>query len=71
MARRINTIVIPAAGQGTRLLPATRVTAKEMLPIFDTPMLQFAMDEAAATGAARVSVPCRSSSHKERWLPVI
>lgn len=56
MARRINTIVIPAAGKGTRLLPATRVTAKEMLPVYDTPMLQLAMDEAAATGAARVVI---------------
>ncbi len=56
MARRINTIVIPAAGQGTRLLPATRVTAKEMLPVYDTPMLQFALDEAAAAGAARVII---------------
>ena len=56
MTRRINTIVIPAAGRGTRLLPATRVTAKEMLPVYDTPMLQFAMDEAAATGAARVII---------------
>lgn len=56
MARRINTIVIPAAGLGTRLLPATRVTAKELLPVYDTPMLQFAIDEAVATGAERVIV---------------
>lgn len=56
MSRRINTIVIPAAGRGTRLLPATRVTAKEMLPVYDTPMIEFAMNEAAAAGAARVIV---------------
>ena len=56
MVRRINTIVIPAAGQGTRLMPATRVTAKELLPVYDTPMLQFAMDEVVATGAARVVI---------------
>ncbi len=56
MARRINSIVVPAAGLGTRLLPATRVTAKELLPVYDSPMLQFALDEAAATGAARVII---------------
>ncbi len=56
MVRRINTIVIPAAGRGTRLMAATRVTAKELLPVYDTPMLQFAMDEAVATGAARVVI---------------
>lgn len=56
MSRRINTIVIPAAGMGTRLLPATRVTAKEMLPVYDTPMIDFAMEEAAAAGAVRVIV---------------
>lgn len=56
MARRINTIIIPAAGRGTRLLPATHVTAKELLPVYDLPMLQFAIDEAVATGAARVIV---------------
>lgn len=63
MARRINTIVIPAAGRGTRLLPATRVTAKEMLPVYDTPMLQFAMDEAAATGGARVIIVISPDKH--------
>ena len=56
MARTLNTIVIPAAGQGTRLMRTTRVTAKEMLPVYDAPMLQFAMDEAAATGAKRVVI---------------
>lgn len=56
MTRRINTIVIPAAGHGTRLLPATLVTPKEMLPVYDTPMIQFAMDEGAAAGAVRVIV---------------
>lgn len=65
MSRRINTIVIPAAGMGTRLLPATRVTAKEMLPVYDTPMIDFAMEEAAAAGAVRVIVvlgPWRSET---------
>ena len=56
MARTLDTIVIPAAGQGTRLQRTTRVTAKEMLPVYDAPMLQFAMDEAAATGAKRVVI---------------
>ena len=56
MARPLNTIVIPAAGQGTRLMRTTRVTAKEMLPVYDAPMLQFAMDEATASGVKRVVI---------------
>lgn len=40
----IDTVVIPAAGQGTRMLPATRAVPKELLPVYDTPVLQFAID---------------------------
>jgi UTP--glucose-1-phosphate uridylyltransferase len=42
--------VIPAAGLGTRFLPATKATPKEMLPIVDTPVIQFIVEEAAAAG---------------------
>lgn len=50
------TIIIPAAGKGTRMLPATRVTAKELLPIYDRPVIQFAIDEAVEAGAVRIVI---------------
>jgi UTP--glucose-1-phosphate uridylyltransferase len=52
----IRTVIIPAAGKGTRLLPATRVTAKELLPVYDRVVMDFAMDEAVALSAQRIVV---------------
>lgn len=52
----IRTVIIPAAGKGTRLLPATRVTAKELLPVYDRVVLDFAIDEAIGMGAERIVV---------------
>src|SRR4028119_2338543 len=42
--------VIPAAGLGTRFLPATKATPKEMLPVVDRPAIQYVVEEAAAAG---------------------
>lgn len=42
--------VIPAAGLGTRFLPATKVQPKEMLPIVDKPVIQFVVEEAISSG---------------------
>lgn len=56
MALKIRSIVIPAAGLGTRLLPVTKVTPKEMLNVYDRPALQFAIDEAIALGVERIIV---------------
>jgi UTP--glucose-1-phosphate uridylyltransferase len=50
---RIRTAVFPVAGLGTRMLPATKVLAKEMLPVVDKPVIQYAMEEAAAAGVER------------------
>jgi UTP--glucose-1-phosphate uridylyltransferase len=44
------TAVFPVAGLGTRFLPATKVVPKEMLPIVDKPLIQYAVDEALAAG---------------------
>jgi len=46
----IRKVVIPAAGLGTRFLPATKVVPKELLPIGNKPLIQFAVEEAAASG---------------------
>lgn len=50
MFDRIRTAVFPVAGLGTRFLPATKTVPKEMLPIVDRPLLQYAVDEAIAAG---------------------
>jgi len=48
MAKKVSKAVFPAAGLGTRFLPATKASPKEMLPIVDKPMFQYAVEEAAA-----------------------
>lgn len=48
--RRVTKAVIPAAGLGTRFLPATKAIAKEILPIIDKPSIQFIVEEAKAAG---------------------
>jgi UTP--glucose-1-phosphate uridylyltransferase len=50
----IRKAVIPAAGLGTRFLPATKVVPKEMLPIAGKPLIRFAVEEAAASGIQMV-----------------
>jgi UTP--glucose-1-phosphate uridylyltransferase len=54
MNSRIRKAVIPAAGLGTRFLPATKVVPKELLPIAGKPLIQFAVEEAAASGMETV-----------------
>jgi UTP--glucose-1-phosphate uridylyltransferase len=56
MGLRIRSVVIPAAGRGTRLLPATKTTPKELLNVYDRPALQFAIDEAVDLGVERIVV---------------
>lgn len=48
---RLRKVVFPVAGLGTRFLPATKVVAKEMLPVIDRPLIQYAVDEAVDAGA--------------------
>lgn len=48
---RIRKAVFPVAGLGTRFLPATKATPKEMLPVVDKPIIQYAVEEAVAAGA--------------------
>ncbi|CAI8217561.1 MAG: UTP--glucose-1-phosphate uridylyltransferase [Alphaproteobacteria bacterium] len=53
MSHEINTVVFPVAGMGTRFLPATKAVPKEMLPVVDKPLIQWAVEEAAAAGCTR------------------
>jgi UTP--glucose-1-phosphate uridylyltransferase len=50
MLKPLKKAVLPVAGLGTRFLPATKATAKEMLPVVDRPLIQYAVDEARAAG---------------------
>jgi len=53
-ASEIRTAVFPVAGRGTRFLPATKASPKEMLPVVDKPLIQYAVEEAIAAGATRL-----------------
>ena len=53
-AKVVRKAVFPVAGLGTRFLPATKAIAKEMLPIVDRPLIQYAVDEAAAAGIEEI-----------------
>ena len=50
MSQRIRMAVFPVAGLGTRFLPATKASPKEMLPVVDKPLIQYAVEEAVAAG---------------------
>ena len=63
MTRQIRTAVFPVAGLGTRLLPATKALAKEMLTVVDKPLIHYAVEEARAAGIDRfVFVTSRGKS---------
>ncbi len=50
MTKKLRKAVLPVAGLGTRFLPATKAMAKEMLPVVDKPLIQYAVEEARAAG---------------------
>ena len=50
MQNKITKAVFPVAGMGTRFLPATKASAKEMMPVVDKPLIQYAVEEAVAAG---------------------
>jgi UTP--glucose-1-phosphate uridylyltransferase len=52
--KEIRTAVFPVAGRGTRFLPATKASPKEMLPIVDKPLIQYAAEEALSAGARKL-----------------
>ncbi len=58
---RVRKAVIPAAGLGTRFLPASKVIPKEMLPIVDRPVIQYVVEEAVAAGIEEVVIVTAAS----------
>ena len=53
---KIKKVIIPAAGLGTRFLPATKSLAKEMLPIVDKPCIQYLVEEAVESGIKEIII---------------
>lgn len=56
MSQKIRKAVFPAAGLGTRFLPATKASPKEMLPLVDKPLIQYVVEEAVASGIESVII---------------
>lgn len=56
LGRHITKAVIPAAGLGTRFLPATKASPKEMLPLVDKPLIQYVVEEAVAAGISQIII---------------
>jgi len=56
MKNKITKVIIPAAGFGTRFLPATKAQPKEMLPIVDKPVIQYVVEEAVASGVKDIII---------------
>ncbi len=66
MSPKVRKVVIPAAGLGTRFLPATKAMPKEMLCVVDKPIIQYAVEEAVASGIEHVIIVTgRSKSSME------
>ena len=67
----VTTAVFPVGGQGTRFLPATKAVPKELLPVVDRPLLQYAVDEALAAGIERmVFVTARGKNALEDYFDI-
>lgn len=56
MPQKVRKAVFPAAGLGTRFLPATKASPKEMLPLVDKPLIQYVVEEAVASGVESVII---------------
>ena len=63
MKEKVKKAIIPAAGLGTRFLPATKALAKEMLPIVDTPTIQYIIQEAVDSGIEEILIITNSNKH--------
>lgn len=61
MSQKIKTAVFPVAGMGTRFLPATKANPKEMMPVVDKPLIQYAAEEAIAAGVTELIFVTSSS----------
>jgi UTP--glucose-1-phosphate uridylyltransferase len=71
MTQKIRKAVFPVGGMGTRFLPATKAVPKELLPIVDRPLLQYAVDEALAAGCEQmIFVTARGKGALEDYFDI-
>ncbi len=71
MTKPIRKAIFPVGGQGTRFLPATKAVPKELLPVVDRPLLQYAVDEAVAAGIEQmIFVTARGKASLEEYFDV-
>ncbi|MDQ7815337.1 MAG: UTP--glucose-1-phosphate uridylyltransferase [Patescibacteria group bacterium] len=61
MTQKVRKAIIPVAGFGTRFLPATKASPKEMLPIIDKPVIQYVVEEAVASGITDIIIVTNQS----------
>ncbi|WMY95258.1 MAG: UTP--glucose-1-phosphate uridylyltransferase GalU [Arsenophonus sp.] len=61
--KRVNKVVIPVAGLGTRMLPATKAIPKEMLPLADKPLIQYVVNECISAGINEIILVTHSSKN--------
>ena len=62
-SRRVRKAVLPAAGLGTRFLPATKAIPKEMIPLVDKPLIQFSVEECIASGIEHIIIVTGRGKH--------
>ncbi len=65
-AVKVTKAVIPVAGLGTRMLPATKAIPKEMLPLVDKPLIQYVVNECIAAGIKQIVLVTHSSKNSMR-----
>src|ERR1022692_2484823 len=70
MKMKVRKAVFPAAGLGTRFLPATKAQPKEMLPLVDKPIIQYGVEEAMAAGCNQIIITGRGKSAIEDHFDV-
>ena len=66
MNAKVRKAVFPAAGLGTRFLPATKAQPKEMLPLVDKPIIQYGVEEAVASGVDNIILVTGRGKNAER-----
>ena len=66
MIKPIKKAVIPVAGLGTRMLPATKAIPKELLPVYDRPIIEHVVKEAIAAGITEIILVTRSGKEAKR-----
>ena len=69
MNKKVRKAIIPAAGLGTRFLPATKAIAKEMLPIVDIPTIQYIIQEAVDSGIEEILII--TNSNNMQWKIIL